>query len=441
MLKCGRISICQGLRVAASACLLIFLLASPLWAGGKKAAPPPTTRLGDQRTTMYFDTSKIVWPNPPAIPRIKYLDLFTGEKIDPSLYKKKQAKQKWMDRLAGAQTTDDIRVDTLPFQLIRAYGVGSDSTGKIYAADQGVGAVFVFDPEHKEKVELIANGKQAHFGEIVGLAMDDNDRLLVADAKLHRVDVFNAKHELEASFGSDVLIRPAGIAIDKENRFIYVADPQNDVVDVFDADSFTLLRKIGKPSRKHDATEPGLFSLPDAVAVDSDGNVYVTDTFNDRVEIFDADGNFINTFGKNGDSPADFQRPKGIAVDCDRHIWVVDAVQQMVKVFNKEGRLLIFFGGAGDYPGQFMSPWGIAVDKQNRVLVSETYYGRVQMFRYITDAEAEQMKKERETKSAKGGAPAPSETNAAAGKPAVNEKAASVPAATTADAKATAPKQ
>ncbi len=167
-----------------------------------------------------------------------------------------------------------------------------------------------------------------------------------------------------------------------------MVDTQNDVVDVFDADNFKLLRKIGTPGKKHTLTAPGTFSLPEGVAVDKDGNVYVTDTFNNRVEIFDADGGFISTFGKNGDGPQDFERPKGIAVDCDGHIWVADAAQDMVKVFNQEGRLLIYFGEHGEYPGRFMGIYGIAIDKNNRVITSETFPGRVQVFRYVTDAEA-----------------------------------------------------
>lgn len=378
-------------KLACVVVLLVMVLAVPayLLADKKRTTTEAPTKPGDQRSTVYFDVSKIVWPNPPAITRIKFLQLFTGEKIDQSLYQKKQkGKQKWMDRLAGTQNTDEIKIDTLPFQLIRTYGVAVDSKGKIYAGDQGVGAVFVFNSENKDQVELIANGKQAHFGMITGLAADDDDRLFVADAKLHRVLVFTPKREQEASVGAEVLVRPAGIAIDKENRLLYVADSGNDVVDVFDADSYKYLRQIGKPSKKHDQSEPGLFSLPEAVAVDSDGNVYVTDTFNNRLEIFDADGNFISMFGQNGDGPADFQRPKGIAVDGDGHIWVVDAAQNRVKVFDKEGRLLIYFGELGNYPGQFMSPWGIAIDKANRVVVSETFPGRVQVFRYVTDAEA-----------------------------------------------------
>ncbi|MGD0010423.1 MAG: SMP-30/gluconolactonase/LRE family protein [Terriglobia bacterium] len=404
---------------ALSLLALALVLPAPLRAGKKKEQTPPPVNLADQRVHAYFDITKIVWPNPPAIARIAFQDLFTGEKIDPSLYTKKGHKQTWMDRLAGTQSTDQIQIDKLPFQLMRTYGVGVDSKGLIYAGDQGVGAVFIFDAEKKDHVELIGHGRQANFGRIVGLALDDDDRLFVADAQLHHVLEFNVQHRQEAAFGGEVLVRPGGVAIDRENRFLYVADTGNDVVDVFDADSFKLLRQIGKPSRKHEQTDPGTFSLPEGVAVDKDGNVYVTDTFNDRVEIFDADGEFISTFGKNGDGPADLERPKGIAVDCDGHIWVVDAAQNRVKVFNQQGRLLIYFGGQGYYPGQFMGPWGIAIDPSNRVIVSETLPGRVQVFRYVTDAQAAAEKARREAAEQKAAvAPASSRQDSSAAKPA-----------------------
>jgi len=367
---------------------------APLQAGKKKPDAPDAANSAPRR--IYLDGSKIVWPNPPEIPRVAFKDLYTGEKIDPSLYTKKARKATWMDRLAGSLPADQIDSSKLPFQLIRTYGVGVDSKGKIYAADQAVGAVFIFDPESKGHVEMIAHGRQANFSMIAGLALDDDDRLFVADTSLRHVVVFSPQHQQEATFGGEVLVRPSGVALDRENRFVYVADTGNDVVDVFDADSYKFLRQIGKPSRKHDQADPGTFSLPMGVAVDSDGNVFVTDTFNDRVEVFDADGQFISTFGKNGDGPADFERPKGIAIDSDGHIWVVDATQNRVKVFNRQGRLLIHFGGAGGYPGQFNGPWGIAMGPSNQVVVSETYPGRVQVFRYITDAEAAAEKARRE---------------------------------------------
>jgi DNA-binding beta-propeller fold protein YncE len=375
---------------------LPLLLPAPLQAGKKKTDTAPPASPADGRVTAYFDISKIVWPSPPAIPRVAFKDIYTGEKIDPSLFAKKGRKKTWMDRLAGTLPVDQQRLVNLPFQLTRPLGVAVDSKGNIYAADQGVGAVFIFDPQNKDHVLLIGNGRQANFGLIAGLAIDDDDRLFVSDAKLHHVLAFNAGHEQEASFGAQVLVRPGGVAIDRENRLLYVADTGNDVVDVFDVDKYKLLRQIGKPSKKHDQTEPGTFSLPEGVAVDNEGNVFVTDTFNDRVEMFDAEGQFISAFGKNGDGPADFERPKGIAIDRDGHIWVVDAAQNMVKIFNQQGRLLLYFGGPGYYPGQFMGPWGIAIGPSSQVVVSETFPGRVQVFRYITDAEAATLKAQRD---------------------------------------------
>jgi DNA-binding beta-propeller fold protein YncE len=131
----------------------------------------------------------------------------------------------------------------------------------------------------------------------------------------------------------------------------------------------------------------------------------VTDTLNDRVEIFDADGNFITMFGKNGDGPGSLSRPKGIAVDSDKHIWIADAVQQRVKVFNREGQLLIYFGQPGNWPGQFSALYDIAIDQKfNRVITSEQFPGRVQMFRYVTDAEADQLRTEQAQESKKSSA-------------------------------------
>jgi len=408
--------------------LAVFLVPNPGYAQSaqqnapqkknKKRSADPNAGLPKR---VNFDISKIVWPNPPAIARIRFMQQFTGEKIDwnaAANKKNTKPKQTWMDRLAGTKPVQDQDLN-LPFQLIRTYGVGFDSKGNVYAADQGVAAIFIFNPETKA-VEMIKNGKDAHFNMLVGLAVDDNDRIFFTDDKLHHVGIINPKHQQESSFGSDVLVRPGGIAIDSTNRLLYVVDTGNDVVQVFDADSLKLLRHIGTPSTKHQATEQGLFSLPTNVAVDKEGNVYVTDTLNNRVEIFDADGNFISTFGKNGDGPGYFARPKGIAVDVDGHIWVVDAMQNRVQVFNNEGRLLIYFGEMGAYPGQFQEPWGIAIDnKTNRVITSEQYQGRVQMFRYVTDAEAEKLKQERDAAqgtptpksvAAKDTAPAPAQT-------------------------------
>jgi DNA-binding beta-propeller fold protein YncE len=387
--------------------LLAFVAAGFPARAQKKNKKASAAAESQQQKRIALDITKIVWPNPPALARIRFMDILSGEKIDwAAINTPQKRKQSWMDRLAGAQPdaqTKDIQ-SKINFQLIRTYGVAADSKGDIYAADQGVGAIFIFNFDTKA-VQLIKNGQDAHFSLINGLAMDDNDRLFVSDGKLHHVLVFNAKHQQEAIFGTEDLVSPAGIAIDTENRFAYVVDTQQDQVLVYDADTFKLLRRIGTAGKKHTLTSRGDFSLPTHVAVDKEGNVYVTDTLNNRVEIFDADGNFVSEFGQIGDGPGRFARPKGIAIDCDGHIWVVDELQSRVQVFDKDGRLLIYFGQTGLYPGQFQAAYAIAFDsKNNRIITSEQWPGRLQVFRYVTDAEAAAEKARRE---AEPGKPAP----------------------------------
>lgn len=376
--------------------LLAMSLNVPVALAQSKKTKNAKTTNPAQQPRLVFDIRKLVWPNPPAVARVKYLNLLTGEKIDLAAVNPKTGNKRrsWMDRLAGSDP--DALAGSgakIPYQLIRPYGVAVDSEGRIYTADQGVDAIFIFDTQ-KQTVEMIRNGYEAHFGLMDGLAIDDNNRLFVSDIKLKQVLVFDAKHKFETAFGNEVLGRPGGIAIDRENRFLYVVDTEKDIVDVFDADSFKLLRHIGTPGKKHTLTDTGTFSLPSSVAVDKDGNVYVTDTLNNRVEIFDPDGKFISMFGKNNDGPAGFTRPKGIAVDSDKNIWVMDAYQDRLKVYNQQGQLLAYIGGHGNYPGQFMAGFGVAIDAKDRVITSEQWPGRLQVFQYVTNAEVEKAKQE-----------------------------------------------
>ena len=147
---------------------------------------------------------------------------------------------------------------------------------------------------------------------------------------------------------------------------------------------------------------PGDFSKPTNVAVDKDGNLYVTDTLNDRVEVFDADGNFIRAFGKNGDGPGDFARPKGIAVDSDGHVWVADAMLNRLQVFTPEGRCFSPWADSELTRRTLEALAGLTIDnKNNRVFTSEQILGRVQMFRYYTNAEAKAALERKQTELAK----------------------------------------
>jgi hypothetical protein len=165
--------------------LLLLILTAPLQAGKKKAEAAPENLEANRR---YFDIAKIVWPSPPAIPRIAFQTIYTGQKIDwAGLQSGQRLRQSWMDRLAGEQPDYQLTnvQQKIGFQLMRVYGVAADSKGNIYAADQGVGAIFIFPHDATGKVQLIKHGVDAHLPMMNGLAMDDDDRLFVTDVKSH----------------------------------------------------------------------------------------------------------------------------------------------------------------------------------------------------------------------------------------------------------------
>ena len=380
------------IRSRKSRLLLCLMLGLTLLAPVSGFADKKKKAAAEPKKIPVIDYSNIVWPNPPAIARIRYQAFYAAEKISQVEAGSHTKKAKWMDRLAGTQpATENTKV---LFQLAEPYGIAVDSKNNLYVADQKVGAIFIFNTETRE-VELIKNKTHAHFVRIIGLAMDDNDRLFVSDPGLRHVLAFDAAHKAEEVI-TEGLVSPGSLAIDRENRLLYVSDIELDQVLVYDADTLKLKRKIGTTGHNHELTSPGDFAKPTGLAVDQEGNLYVADTLNNRIEIFDADGKFISAFGKSGDGPGYFARPKGVAIDGDGHIWVADGMQDRVQVFNQEAQLLISFGGHGMLPGQFQGLVGIAVDKNNRVFTSEIYPGRVQQFRYVTDAEAERLKKERE---------------------------------------------
>jgi sugar lactone lactonase YvrE len=371
--------------------ILAVLAPASAFAGDKKkknSDAPPTKQVGPP------DYSKIVWPNPPAIARIKFQDTWSAEKLSQVQAETSTKKAKWMDRLAGTQPQAES--NKVLFQLDEPYGTAVDSKNNLYIADSKVGAVFIFNTETRD-LSMISNKIHAHFQRIIGLAMDDGDRLFVSDPGLRHVVVFGPDHKAEEVI-TDGMASPGSMTIDRENRLLYVSDVELDQVLVYDADSYKLLRTIGTTGHKHELTTPGDFAKPTGLAVDAEGNLYVCDTLNDRIEVFDADGKFVSTYGKNGDGPGYFSRPKGVAIDSDGHIWVADGMQDRVQVFNNEWQLLITFGGHGLLPGQFQGLVNIMIDKNNRVFTSEIFPGRVQQFRYVTDAEADQLKKEREEK-------------------------------------------
>ncbi len=126
--------------------------------------------------------------------------------------------------------------------------------------------------------------------------------------------------------------------------------------------------------------DPGHFMNPQAAAVDGDGNVYVTDLGNARVQKFGPDGVYLLSWGDSGEGAGQFRAPAGIAVGANSTVYVVDAQQNRVQAFGPDGMYIGQWGDRGSGPGLFVLPSGIDAGPDGRVYVADTGNRRVQVF-------------------------------------------------------------
>ena len=119
----------------------------------------------------------------------------------------------------------------------------------------------------------------------------------------------------------------------------------------------------------------GQFAGPSDLAVDSQGNIWVVDSQNDRVQKFNAKGEYLSQFGKHGTGSGQFNTPQGIGIDSQGNVWVADTENDRVQKFNSKGEYLSQFGS-----GQLNEPSDVAIDLQGNPLVAEYGNGSILKF-------------------------------------------------------------
>jgi len=229
------------------------------------------------------------------------------------------------------------------------------------------------------------------------VTVDREGNVYVVDSGNHRVQKFSRDGQLLAKWGGfcDLLVQrqscvdpdgdgpleagdgqfalPQGIALDNAGN-VYVTDFGNARVQKFDSNG-TFLLKWGTRGRGE-----GQFNQPLGIAVDKEGYVYVSDYGNDRVQKFDGSGKFLLRWGSLGGGEGQFHFPRGMALDSRGNVYVVDSGNHRVQKFSSMGTFLGKWGIPGTQEGQFFLPFGIAVDLSDNVYVADALNHRIQKF-------------------------------------------------------------
>jgi DNA-binding beta-propeller fold protein YncE len=225
----------------------------------------------------------------------------------------------------------------------------------------------------------------------LGLAVDNRGRIFVGMDT--RVVAFDGVGNSLFTLGSDTgeFILPNDIAVNSSGE-IYVADSKAHSIKVYDPEGHFLFH-FGS-----EGTNEGQFLFPAGIAIYSEGDeVYVTDQVNGCVEIFDLSGNWLRQIGRSTYSTdggetwiytGTFSAPAGLAVDRLGRLYVADQYQNSVQVLDSEGTALGFIGSYGTSVGQIKLPVDVAVRDvgcEQHLYVTSSENGSIEIFTLFTN--------------------------------------------------------
>jgi sugar lactone lactonase YvrE len=211
-------------------------------------------------------------------------------------------------------------------------------------------------------------------GEVAGVAVDSRDWLYVFHRGSHPVAVFDETGWLQHAWGDGLFQRPHGITIDRDDN-LWLTDDLGHAVYKFTPRGQHLLT-LGTPGRPSDTGIEGMdyrtiraaagpFHFPTNVAFAPDGSLYISDGYgNARIHHFSAVGRLLGSWGEPGDGPGQFHVPHGLVVDREGQVYVADRENSRIQVFT----------GTGDLQQTWDTvarPMQLALDANDRLWVAE----------------------------------------------------------------------
>jgi len=224
----------------------------------------------------------------------------------------------------------------------------------------------------------------------ISVAVDKDKRIYVCDSLKCNVQVFDAEGKYlyaVGKFGQYTLgskeptfLMPVSVAVDQAGNLV-VLDAKSCSIQVINR-SGQVITRFGEPASPGTGRmESGMggFFHPQALALDNNDNIYVSDTGNHRIRVFNAAGKVLNKFGIQGARLGEFNNPSGITSDVDSNLLVVDEKNFRIQIFTQKGVYKNKFGKRGTGRSEFLSPMGVVTDSKRNIFVTDRD-ARIQIF-------------------------------------------------------------
>lgn len=224
-------------------------------------------------------------------------------------------------------------------------------------------------------------------GKPTGLSIDRQGRLMVADTHCARVLFYTPQGELlpDLTIGGEY---GPGLG-----QFHFVTDCVEDAAGNYYVAEYGEMDRIQKFSPERQSLyefgthgdQPGEFSRPQSLALDEQGLLWVADTCNHRVQVFDVAGErprLVKIWGQRGSEPGQINYPYNLLLDGRGHVYLTEFGNHRIQKFTLDGKSLGVWGSAGRRPGQMHQPWAAALDSHGNLHVLDSYNHRVQRLRF-----------------------------------------------------------
>ena len=266
---------------------------------------------------------------------------------------------------------------TAPGQFNKPRSLALDSQDNLFVVDM-TGRVQKFSPAGKFLLQWQL--PQTDLGKPKGMARDRDGNLIVIEPHYQRVNHFTPDGRLVKQWGRQgtndgLLTLPRAVAVNSRGD-LFVSDyTVVDRVQGFSAAEQKWLLTIG-----HAGTGTGEFNRAEGLGIDRTDRLYVADSCNHRIQIFSSEGKFVRAYGKPGAGVGELSYPYDVRVDEAGRQYVCEFGNSRVQIFDAQDQPLEILGGAGSAPGQFANPWGLALDSKGNLYVADSLNHRVQKF-------------------------------------------------------------